>query len=95
MAKKMTLEQRAAKYATNYCASDHNGTRWACHTTGFKAGWRARGRADAVTKAERAVVEAALKLVEARRAGFKVGLVDKANEKFTLAVDNLKARSAK
>jgi hypothetical protein len=57
MAKKMTLEQRAAVYARGLKAMT---IAWRDGAEdGFKAGWRACGRADAATEAERAVIEAA------------------------------------
>jgi hypothetical protein len=87
MAKKMTLEQRAdaAAIKAGYRVNDYG---FIVFPNGYIAGWRARGRAGATTKAERAVIEAA---IEWRRG-------ETASDYFILArlIDALlKARSAK
>ena len=97
MAKKMTLEQRARKEALKY------GTKLTPSSMdvvqrgvkiGYIAGWRARGRADAVTKAERAVIEAAIAYATTHE---NLDVIEGMNalRKIIAAVETLKARSAK
>ena len=63
MAKKLTLEQRAAEYARSLKAMT---LAWRDGAEeGYIAGWRARGRADALTKAERAELEEARSIIKA------------------------------
>ena len=64
--RKMTLRERAEKYAQGPAFMPGYGDIGSYD--GFIAGWHARGRADRVTKAERAVVEAAKALAGVRGA---------------------------
>jgi hypothetical protein len=88
MAKKMTLERRAEKAALAETGGVHGTYRGLAFADGFKAGWRARGRAGAATKAERAVIEAAIK-------AYKVRTVAIFREVDAAVAALLKARSAK
>ena len=59
MAKKMTqLARDMARWLETWSRAEAG---MMLLKTAFRAGWRARGRADATTKAERAVIEAAKK----------------------------------
>lgn len=54
---KATLKERAERYVSGFSHEGEDATGWI--EVGYLAGWHARGRAERLTKAERAVVEAA------------------------------------